>query len=121
MLVYTFATDVTLLGTIEYPITTTHIYFTTYYPLSARQWVTCQAEFLTLPSAFHQRVHTFIAHFVSSNCDSHVMLVSTFATDVIHLRTIGYPTTTTNIYFSPYYPLSARKWIACQSEFLTLP
>ena len=49
MLVSTFATDVTHLGTIGYPTTTTHIYFTTYYPLSARQWVTCQAEFLTVP------------------------------------------------------------------------
>ena len=49
------------------------------------------------------------------------MLVSTFATDVTHLDTIGYPTTTTHIYFTTYYPLSARQWVTCQAEFLTLP
>ena len=49
MPVSTFATDVTDLGTICYLTTTTHIYFTAYYPPSNRQWVTCQAELLTVP------------------------------------------------------------------------
>ena len=121
MLVSTFATDITSLGTIGYPITTTHIYLTPYYPHSDRQWVTCQAEFLTVPQYFHQRVPQFGAHFVSSNGDSHVMLVSTFVTDVTNLGTIAHLTTTTHIPFTTYYPPSDRQWVICQVEFLTVP
>ena len=65
-------------------------------------------------------MHDILTHFVSSNGDSFVMLVSTFATDVTHLGTIGYPTTTTHIYFTAYYPPSNRQWATSQAEFLTL-
>ena len=58
--------------------------------------------------------------YVSSNGDSHVMLVSTFSIDTTHLGTIGYPTTTTHIYFTTYYPPSGRQWVTCHAEFLTL-
>ena len=97
MLVSTFANDVTHLGTIGYPTSTTHIYFTTYYPLNALSGLHVSQNFLLFLSSFHQRVNQFITHFVSSNGDSHVMLVSTFATDVTHLGTTGYPTSTTHI------------------------
>jgi len=121
ILVSTFATSITHLGTVGHAITTTHIPFTTYYPPSDRQWVICQVEFLTVPNAFHQRVHRFLCRFVSSNGDSHVMLVSTFATSITHLGTIGHPITTTHIHFTTYYPPSDRQWVICQVEFLTVP
>ncbi len=76
---------------------------------------------LLFPCAFHHRVHDILTQFVRSNGDSFVMLVSTFATDVTHLGTIGYPTTTTHIYFTTYYPPSDSQLVTCQAEFLTLP
>ena len=121
MLVSTFATIITHLGTIGHPITTTHIHFTTYYPPSDRQWVICQVEFLTVPNAFHQGVHRFLSHFVSPIGECHVMLVSTFSIDITHLDTIGHLTTTTHIHFTTYYPPSDRQWVICQVEFLTVP
>ena len=77
-------------------------------------------NFLLFPSTFYQRVPRVITHFVSSNGDSFVMLVSTFVTDVTHLGTSGYPTTTTHIDFTAYYPPSDRQLVTCQAEFLTL-
>ncbi len=38
--------------------------------------------------------------YVSSNGDPYVMLVCIFATDLAQLGSIGYPTTTTHIYFA---------------------
>ena len=78
-------------------------------------------NFLLFHTTFNQKIHGFITHFVSSNGDSHVMEVSTFATDVSHLGIIGYPITTTHIYFTAYYTPSNRQWVTCQVEFITRP
>ena len=59
--------------------------------------------------------------YVSLNGDTHVMLVSTFAPDIIHLGTIGYKNTTTHMYFTTYYPARDRKLVTCHAEFLTVP
>ena len=100
MLVSTFATDITHLGTMKYPTTTTRIHFTVYYTPSDRQWVTCHAELFTVPLYLSSESGAIFTHFISSNGISSVMLVSTFATDVTHPATIGYPTATTHIYFT---------------------
>ena len=59
--------------------------------------------------------------YVSSNGDSFVMLVSTFATDITDPGTIEYPTTTTHIYFTTYYPPSVRQYVTYRSGFLADP
>ena len=50
-------------------------------------------------------------HFkLSSNGDSHMMLVSIFSAGTGHLGTIWYPTSTWIMYFTPYNPPNYARW-----------
>ena len=48
--------------------------------------------------------------YLSSDVDPHVMLGSIFATDIGHLATIGYPTSTSTMYCTTYDPLDDAYW-----------
>ena len=48
--------------------------------------------------------------YLSSNVDPRAMLGSTLATDIAHLSTIRYPTSTSAMYFTTYDPPGDAYW-----------